>query len=106
MRACELESELKGMFASQIADVVGNLPYRFVGASAGKTGIAELKVAASAAVIFASRGLQQDGWKRGIDHSGGCRVLVVAREAGVQFVEQIAAISVTPAGAGVVVAHE
>ena len=48
----------------------------------------------------------QNRRKHGIDHSGRRGILVVARKAGVNFVQQIAAIGVAPAGAGVVIAHE
>src|ERR1035438_3873903 len=98
MGAGELHSELQGVPASYIAHVIGNLPGGFVCASARKSGIAELKVGQIA--------FQIGGGKDRIDLPGGGGKLIVAGEAGVQFVEQITSPGVAPAGAGVIVAHK
>src|SRR5271165_1103589 len=98
MGARELGSELEGVFATHVAYVVGELPDGFVGAPARKPRVAELKVRN---VPFQIRGRINR-----IDHSGGRGKLIIAREAGVDFIQQIAAPGMAPAGAGVVIAHE
>jgi len=84
--------------------VVGDLPDSFIGASAGETRVAKLQVRASSRI--ATGGSKQHRRKNGIHHARRRRILIVARETGVNFVQQVAAVGVTPSSAGVVVAHE
>ena len=104
VRVRELDTELESVLPAQIADVIRDLPQSLVGAAAGEARITQLKVCATSDV--AAGGNQQNRREGRIDQTGRSGILVIARKGGVNLVQKIAAVSVAPAGADLIVANK